>query len=112
MDLTFWILLSIFILLGGLAVVALIKKDKKRKPNYYALFLSGIIWLCAGIPLDNYFLSVLGLFFIIIGLINNQKWKENHRGWRDLSKEERKVKMILIVVLGVLVLLGLVLFLL
>lgn len=103
-----WILISVAGILVVLGVVALLalKKGKRRPIDYYSFFIIGIIWTAAGIPLGNYALSVMGIIFMIIGLANKNKWKKNRVHWNDLTKEEKKWRMILIVLLGVLVLAG------
>ena len=36
------------------------QQKKKRPIDYYNLFIIGIVWIGAGIPLKNYALSVVG----------------------------------------------------
>jgi len=109
MGTTPWLLIAILIILIGFVFVAIYMKRKTKTPtDYYTLFVIGIIWLAAGIPIKNYALSAMGAAFMITGLVNKSKWKENHRSWKDLKPEEKKFKTIIIVVLGVLVLLGIV----
>ncbi|MFH2027707.1 MAG: hypothetical protein ABIJ08_01080 [Nanoarchaeota archaeon] len=106
-----WILISIVILLLILGVIVfLVTKKKKHKPDYYALFIMGLIWLPLGIPLDNYAFTVMGLLFMIIGLANKDKWKTNRRDWKTMDKNERKLMTIAIIVLGLLALAGLTVF--
>jgi hypothetical protein len=75
----------------------------------------GIIWLIIGVPLGfsskNYGFLLLGLIFTIVGLANKKKWKENHRTWKQLTKEERRIKTFLIVVLGIFFVAGLLVYL-
>jgi len=71
-------------------------------------FIMGIIWLVFGIPLKNYTLSIMGIIFAIVGLVNKGKWKKNRQRWETLSPEEKKWKIAIIVVLSLLVLAGLV----
>jgi len=109
-----WIIISIAVLIATIAILAIIvrqnTKRKHRKIDYYAWFTIGIIWLAAGIPLKNYGLSAMGLIFMIIGLANKSKWKSNRVRWSDLDKNERKVRLSVMVVLGALVLAGIVVF--
>ena len=58
MDVTGIIILAIIaLILVVLAMIFTIKiaksKKRKRAPDYYALFIMGLIWLVVGIPLDN-----------------------------------------------------------
>ncbi|MDD5071918.1 MAG: hypothetical protein PHQ42_04255 [Patescibacteria group bacterium] len=113
METTPWILISVAILLVILLILALIiNKGKMRPPDYYAFFIMGIIWLACGLPLKNYALSAMGAIFTIIGLANKDKWEENRQRWGDLTPEEKKWKIILIIISGLLVLAGLAAFLL
>ncbi|MBN2421840.1 hypothetical protein JXB41_01320 [Candidatus Woesearchaeota archaeon] len=106
-----WILISIAVLLVLLLVVFLaVKRGKKHRPDYYAFFIMGICWLPLGIPLNNYALSVMGLVFMIIGLVNKDKWKTNHRSWDKLDKQEKRLRSIILVILGLLVVAGFVVF--
>lgn len=110
MGLMPWIIISIIILLI-LGIIAMFwTKKSKTPPDYYALFLMGIIWLIAGIPLKNYSLWSLGLIFTIIGLANKSKWEANRQKWKDLTDPQKKIKIILLTVSSVLVLIGLVVF--
>ncbi|MBN1792065.1 hypothetical protein JW826_00035 [Candidatus Woesearchaeota archaeon] len=109
-----WIAISIVLLLIILIAALILWKVKKKEhePDYYAFFIIGLCWLPIGIPLDNYALSAMGFIFMVIGLVHKDKWRKNHRTWKQLSPEERKIKGIILAVLGVLVLIGLVFFLL
>ncbi|MFA4833952.1 MAG: hypothetical protein WC619_03865 [Patescibacteria group bacterium] len=109
MGTTPWLLISVAILLVLFLILAImLKKGIKRPPDYYAFFIMGIIWLILGIPLKNYTLSIMGLVFTIVGLVNKKKWKENRQCWGTMTPEEKKWKTIILVILGLLVLAGLV----
>ena len=103
---TFTILLLIALFVG---VYFLVNSKEKRPVDYYNLFIIGIVWLGAGIPIGNYTLSVIGFVFMLAGIVNKDKWKANHRRWGDLDKKEQKTRMIIMTLLGILVLLGFVL---
>ncbi|MCD4666489.1 hypothetical protein K8R47_01615 [archaeon] len=106
-----WIIISIGALIILFAIVFLILVKKRKKPiptDYYNFFIIGLIWFPFGVIFDNIAFSVMGLVFMIIGLVNKDKWKKNRRMWKDLDKTERNIKMWLIIFLGILVLLGLV----
>ncbi|UCD03624.1 MAG: hypothetical protein JSW73_03730 [Candidatus Woesearchaeota archaeon] len=99
-----WIILMVLILIiiVTLAIAFLYKiKGIKHEPDYYAFFTIGIIWLFFGIimliqnPSFSFFF-IIGLVFTIVGLANKNKWKKPKK-WKDLSEEERKVKMIAII---------------
>jgi cytochrome c biogenesis factor len=108
-----WFLLSALILLVliVLAVVAVLYQRKSKKPpDYRTLFIMGIIWLAIGIPIKNYAMSALGIILTVLGLSHRKEWKEASTNWGGLSKEEKRIKIILIAVLGILVVMGLVLY--
>ena len=108
-----WILISIGVLILLLGVLAfLFQRKKKHKPDYYVFFIMGVIWLPIGFAMKNYALSAMGLIFAIVGFLNKDKWKKNHRTWSKMDKDERMMMLIVVIGLGVLVLAGLVLFLL
>ena len=46
----FWIMITVAVLLVVLGVVAfLMTRKKKTLPDYYALFIMGVVWLPLGI---------------------------------------------------------------
>jgi len=100
-----WIILMVLILIiiVTLAIAFIYKnKGKKHEPDYYTFFIMGIIWLFFGIIMtiqdnSNFFFFIMGLAFTAIGLANKKKWKKPTK-WKDLSDNERKVKMIAIAV--------------
>ena len=105
-----WLILAILILILLLFVVFIFfKKKKKHKPDYYTFFIMGIIWSVFGIiSKENSLFLIMGLAFMVIGLVHKKDWKKNHRTWKQLSKEERKWKMWLIIGLAIFVILGIV----
>ncbi|MCF7910449.1 hypothetical protein K9L16_02130 [Candidatus Pacearchaeota archaeon] len=107
------ILISIFILLILFGILAIfLTRGKKHKTDYYSLFIMGIIWIGAGIPLginsNNWALFAMGIIFMIAGLANKDKWKQNHKTWKNLNSKEKKQKIILMIILGAFVLIGVV----
>lgn len=104
-----WLLIAILVMLVLLALVAW--KSKNKKPtDYYSFFVMGIIWTAIGIPMDNYALSAMGVVFLIVGLVHKDEWKKNRSRWDQLSEKEKKRKLILIALAGLLVFVGLVLY--
>lgn len=104
-----WFMISVAVLLALLLFY--INKGKKHKPDYYSFFIIGIIWVATGVPLKNYVLSAMGAVFLIVGLTNKKKWKQNHRSFNKLSKKEKKQKIILMIILLAILLLGVIAFL-
>jgi prepilin signal peptidase PulO-like enzyme (type II secretory pathway) len=113
MAATPWIMISILIalvLFGVLAAALVLTRKKKHKPDYYAFFIMGLIWAPAGIAIGNMALSAMGFIFMIIGLVNKDKWKKNRRQWSKMDKDERMLFLIVIALLAFLALAGLVIF--
>jgi CDP-diglyceride synthetase len=112
-----WIMMAIvaalIIVLAIVAMAVMIRKKKQSAPDYYSFFWMGIIWMAFGavfmIGRSDEFnaLFAIGLIFAILGMANKDKWKKNRRNWKTLSKEDRKIRTIIMIALGVLVLLGL-----
>jgi len=97
------LVLVILIILGIIAIAVSVKnKGKEKEPDYYMFFMMGVIWTAAGVPLQNYALSVMGLIFMIMGLLNKNKWDKEKHKWKNLSVSEKKTK-ILLIILGLIV---------
>lgn len=108
-----WILISILTLLMLLLIVWIYAKKKyNRSVDYYNLFLIGMFWTVIGLPLNYSELSIIGIVLMIIGLVNKNKWKKNKRRWKDLSKKERKLIILITIILTALVLISFVILLL
>ncbi len=105
-----WLVFSIIALIVFLALVFTLRISKKHKkgPDYYALFIIGIVWLIIGIPLENVALWTLGLIFFIVGVVNKDKWKSNRIHWKDISKKEKKIRIWIMIALGIFIIIGLV----
>ncbi|PJE59887.1 MAG: hypothetical protein COU85_01255 [Candidatus Portnoybacteria bacterium CG10_big_fil_rev_8_21_14_0_10_44_7] len=108
-----WLSSSIVIallIIGFLAFFIAAKKYRTQKTNYKTLFIIGIIWLGAGIPLGisnkNWGFAVMGLLFAVVGLLNKKRWY-NEPKWSELPPAQRKFKLTLLVILAILVLGGL-----
>ena len=96
------------ILIIGLGIFVLArKKGQKMETDYRAFFTMGIIWLPIGIATKNPGLWGLGAVFMVAGLANRDKWKEEPK-WSDLDPDARRTKLIVIGGLTVLLLAGLV----
>ena len=87
-----WLIIALFVIcvLAGISLSLFLWR--KKPPKYYSLFIVGIIWLSIGISyVFIYFFKenvktlisfvgvgipiiALGLFFLIIGLANKDKW--------------------------------------
>ena len=95
---------GILVLIVILAIFAIAKnKGQKAEPDYRVLFILGITWLPIGIATDNPGLWGMGAVFLVAGLANKNKWKDEPK-WAELSPEKRRMKMIVVVGLTVLLL--------
>jgi len=104
-----WIVLAmIILLLAVFGAVYLLKKENKYEPDYRIFFILGITWLPLGISTDNPAFLGLGALFMVLGLANRDKWKEQPK-WSEMDPARRKFKIAVIIGLTVL-LVGLVLF--
>jgi len=98
-----WALLAIVVLfLIAMIIFALSSPKKKRKTDYYNLFIMGIIFLLFGIIVQKSAFFFLGIVFMAAGLAHKKEWKKNHRSWKQLSKREKKIQYILMAVLLIL----------
>lgn len=107
------IVIGVLILLLGIVAIFSFKKSKKSyETDYYNFFVIGIVWIAIGIPLilfsDNSFFFIMGLAFMAIGFFNKDKWKKNHKKWKQPKKREKNLKIWIIAILGILVLAGLI----
>ena len=100
--------LAILIIVVGVLTIILNLKPKGKSVDYYALFIMGIIWTAAGLIVRNFYFSGLGLVFIIISFANKDKWEENRKHWNKLNKDEKRLVLGMIIILGLLVLAGVV----
>jgi hypothetical protein len=111
-----WIMIIIIILLVTFLFGFLIVRFKMKKnwpTDHRAMFYIGITWLALGIISmrnDNPFFFIMGLVFIAIGLVNKDKWEKNKRSLGTMSKEEKKLFLGIFIFLGVLFLIGVVVF--
>ena len=113
MDSIMWILIFItvvIVVLGIFAIFFIKAKEGKHKVDYYSLFIMGLIWLAFGIPLENSALWILGIVFLVIGLVNKDKWKKNRMDWKKVTKKQKKIIYIAIVMLFLLVVAGIIVF--
>jgi len=105
-----WLLISIpvvLIVLGIIAFFVLKSKKKKFQLDYYTLFVLGLVFFVLGIIMENPVMWVLGIIFFILGITNRDKWKKRET-WKTMNKKQKKLSIILMIVLGVLVLGGIV----
>jgi len=110
MDGLYWALLGVFLLIivVGILLVSLVLKRRREHTDYLAMFIIGLIWFVAGIPLKIWALSILGAGFAVVGLINRQFWGKNRMKWKDLDKHEKSVRIVLLIFLTLILVLGII----
>ena len=106
-------IVAVMVLLGLViyAVVAYRHRGESREPNYRVFFVMGGAFLPLGIATDNPGFWGMGLVFLILGLLNRDKWKDEKK-WAELSPYERKSKLILVGGLTIMLVVGVVAYLL
>jgi len=113
MDLMLWILTFIAIIvviLGILAIFFIKKGEGKHKVDYYSLFFMGLVWTLIGILINNFILISLGILFLIVGLINKEKWKKNKPDWSKITKSQKIILYIAFAMLFLLLVSGIIVF--
>ena len=81
-------------------LVMLMTKKKEYKPDYWILFMLGVLWLPMGLFLDNVVFLILGFTYLAIGLANKDKWKEPQP--IKFSQQKLMAGLLLVTILGVL----------
>ena len=99
-----WVLIAVAVLAIVLAVVYF---KRKVKPNYHAVFTLGIVFLILGMGNDDTFMWIAGAVMLIVGIANKDKWKV--KKWKDMRKNERIMKGVIIALLLLLLLAGILL---
>ncbi len=99
-----WLLISLIILCLLIAfLVMLMTKKREYKPDYWILFMLGVLWLPMGLFLDNVVFLILGFTYLAIGLANKDKWKESQP--IKFSQQRLMAGLFLVTILGVLLVL-------
>ena len=115
---TIWWVLSILIALlviGFIVSVIVFNKGKKHKTDYYAFFIMGITWAPFGLVfMTTVSRTIGGMFFIMglvymaIGLAHKKEWESRQVKWSKLSKKDRVIRTLALILLGLVVIIGLV----
>ncbi|MBT3338031.1 MAG: hypothetical protein HN855_08585 [Anaerolineae bacterium] len=104
----------ITILIVALGILFIYKRkdpEYKHEPDYRVFFILGITWLPLGIATDNPAFWGMGAVFMIAGLANRDKWKEQPK-FSEMDPAKRKLKLSIIIGLTVLLVAGILVFLL
>ena len=86
------IFMFLLIVLSVILIIIANRKMKKVPPDFYALFIFGIIFFLLGISMKLYLLSIFGLICLIIGLLNKEKWKKNRTVFYNVLKQNKNLK--------------------
>lgn len=108
---------DLLLVLTGVVLIAIavmyfvtFRNKPKRPVDYFTFFIIGIAWTGAGVPLlintKNPGILAMGIIFMVVGLANKSKWKENRKRFSKLDEHEKKFKLFIIAALLVLVILG------
>ena len=105
------VIASILIGLLALILIAVLLVARRKQgeapiADYRALAVMGMVWVPVGVAIDNLGLWGVGLVFLIIGLVNRDKWKEQ-RAWSDLTSAERRTRLVVLAGLVLLLMIGL-----
>ncbi len=94
------IALIIMVLLAVVFVVYR-RKGEMLETDYRVFFILGITWLPLGIATDNPAFWGMGAIFLIVGLANRDKWKEETK-WSNLTSSKRNTQLLILIGLAVL----------
>ena len=87
MDSSFYILLAGLVTLGGFVFVIFAKqKGMLGETNYRTIFILGVILLPLGFVFDNRIFQILGIIYVLLGLVNRDKWGNRHKESVDNAK--------------------------
>ncbi|MFA5176310.1 MAG: hypothetical protein WC413_03585 [Candidatus Nanoarchaeia archaeon] len=101
-----WLILGVLILVGIIAISLIVyrkRKGLKQETDYKAFFILGIFWIIVGIIPGNLSFLIMGIAFMVIGLVNKKKWKK-YKPWNKLSKAERQYRKVVMIIVGLLIL--------
>jgi hypothetical protein len=111
-----WILVLIaigIVMIALLGIVVLKRKGWRREVDYRNYFNMGMIWLPAGIFFYLIFKSVVGLWFLFMGLVylaiglkNKEKWGKPQK----VSPTYQKIMMIAVIIGVIFLALGIIVY--
>lgn len=113
-DLMLWAIFGVLIIILMLSAF-FIRKKYPHPIDYYAFFVMGLFWIIIGllfILLDkNYTFFLMGVLFAIFGFVYRDKWKKNRVRWKHLKKPEKIIQIILFSLLAFVIVAGIIFFL-
>lgn len=107
MDILFWALMIVVILLITIAIIAsTINSGPKRAFNYQSFLIIGIVWIIVGVFLINFGLIIAGIIFIIWSLIKIKTWKRKKEEAIKIREEmpPRKKKILSVLQISIIIL--------
>jgi len=103
-----YILIGIIVLLILLAAIYY-KKKYKRPTNYKAFFIIGVAYIPLGIATENHAFTTLGIVFMVLGLVNNKKWKDSAK-WSEMDATEKRNRILIVLALLLTLLAGIIVY--
>jgi heme/copper-type cytochrome/quinol oxidase subunit 2 len=89
-------MIAIAVVIVGLAVIfAVVQRKKKEPPNYRSLFFIGLCWIPLGVATKNPAFYIMGMIFIIVSLLNKNKWRRE-KSWSEHTPAEKSLKIALV----------------
>lgn len=100
------VVVAVIIVAVAMVYLYLLSKGKIQQtgPDYRSLFFLGLMFFIFGSP-ENPAFYAIGLVFVTAALANKKKWKKQPK-LSELSPAQRKFRIALMVVLGLLALAG------
>lgn len=103
---------AVALLLSVISTIVLYKAKRKYEPDYRTMFVLGVLWVLFGLVKRNSLFIVVGIPFLLWGIINKGKWSRISQEWKHkLTPSEKNIVYAQVAVVVVLLLLGLALFL-
>jgi beta-lactamase regulating signal transducer with metallopeptidase domain len=98
-----WLVLMIVVaaIIIGLGIFMAIRvRRTNERPNYRAWLIIGLSWIPLGIATKNPFFYIVGAAFIIISLLNKDKWREEKK-WSEHTRAEKILKIVLVSIVAI-----------
>ncbi len=96
------IMIAVAVIIVGLAIFFVIARRKKKEPpNYRSLFFIGLCWIPLGVAIKNPLFYLLGAAFIIIAVLNRDKWRKE-KSWSEHTPAEKRIKIALVSIIAIL----------
>lgn len=92
------IVFATLVLLGIFLSAVIFFRKKKYPVDYYSLFVMGIIWLPFGLIIKNNIFTVLGLVFLLTGLMHKKDWKKNRKTFSKMDKFEKRITIAILII--------------